>query len=328
MNRPALLTLALSFSIAIAAVHAAAPQPQLNAYLTQYIPQGVVNNATFYNQSIANSNYVIMLLGPDTYLVINTTASQDVILTNNTAITPVLGAFVTNSYYPNQTTLTGLNASLHSFIKSSNQTINECLSITGLRGYAYNTSCTLANECFSCQTVPICKKTLNAFGGPTGPFGIGIINFSDQVGLLNSNYSEYFSALSSLSSGNAQTDINQLSTTAANIKSLALNMPNNPIFPVAANFTGSYLTCLNTPPGGVTGSNVPASSGAPWYCFDVGYCYDGVKFNYTQIDGVVSTIHALQTKLSSENIATLAATSTQAAGSYVTPVITAGSRSF
>jgi hypothetical protein len=277
------------------------PSAGLNSYISTYLSNSSLSGATFYNQSVSGSNYVIVRLQNNTYLVIQNTSGTYTLLTNATAIQSVLTPLLTTSFYPNSTTLASLNTSMRTAERYGYANLSDCLVETGLNA----NTCTEANDCFACKTVPACSKVLNSFGGPDSTFGFGVLNFSQNYTRLNSSYTAYFSLLASINPTNAGTVISQLSTITANISHIYNVMGQNPIFP---------------PPSGQSFGSCNAGANPntqPWYCVAVGFC-STIPTDTAQISTLASMLSSLQKQLpSAAGIASISANSSTAATAYM-----------
>ena len=233
----------------------------LHAYLSTYIPNSTLQSASFYNMTLGKHTYAIMQLssGANRFIVTNTTNHYSVML-NAANISAVLSHFLLAKYYPNQSTLNYLNTSMRSYQNHSASPINDCRVETGVDRF----NCTIANECFSCRTIPICGTVITSLGGPGNSYSYafinGIMNFSSQYSQLNASYISYFSTLSSLSVSNVASSIQALSSAVSTISSISTAMPQNPIFPSPPGT--SYSSC---------GSYVLYwfSSGACWWAYEL-----------------------------------------------------------
>jgi hypothetical protein len=269
----------------------------LSAYLSTYVSNSVIYNSTFFNQQVSGQGYVVMQVSniSNNYLVILNQSPAYKIVTNTTTINNVLTPLLTGKFTLNQSTVTFLNLTMHEYQSFSAQNLTACEQETGIN---VNT-CTYANACFACQTVPVCKRVLSNFG-VNSPFGFGVINFSVNTNKLNTNYTNYYRTLSSINSQNAGTVAAQLSTIVSNITSISLTFNNNPVFPPPAGT--SYNSCYN---GG-------SLNNVPWYCNAVAFC-NSVPFNSSSLGAVrgrlstieqnlptASTISAISTNSSTE----------------------------
>ncbi len=281
----------------------------LHAYLSTYIPNSTLQSASFYNMTLGKHTYAIMQLssGANRFIVTNTTNHYSIML-NAANISVVLGQFLLAKYYPNQSTLNYLNTSMHSYQNHSASPINDCRVETGVDRF----NCTIANECFSCRTIPICGTVITSLGGPGNSYSYafinGIMNFSSQYSQLNASYISYFSTLSSLSVSNVASSIQALSSAVSTISSISTAMPQNPIFPSPPGT--SYSSC-----GSYNAKN------QPWYCVDIGIC-QYLNFNSILLSGIQSTVAQLMlSPLSSSGISSVSANSSSIANGYVSAVV-------
>ena len=309
-----LLPLLLVLSI-FAAVQLAQSAPtsttvnnSLGTFLSKYVPSATVSSSAFFSQSVGNSSYVVMKSASGKYLVINVTSGRYSILTNASQISTVLKPYLLAIYYPSQSVFTNLSASMHAYINQSSPPLSDCLIETGLNQY----TCTAANNCFSCQTVPNCKRVLSAAGGPNGVFALGIMNFSSHYSLLNQSYNGFLSDLSKLNESDFGSEIGSLSTFYRNISSLSAELPRNPIFPLPKNFSPSQFQ----------GCNAYITTEAPWYCVDLGYC-QYTTFNGVLLSSIGAQLNSLESlPLSDSAVLNTSKSSASYADSFVQPVIT------
>src|SRR5579864_19703 len=90
----------------------------LNSYLSTYIPNSVIANATFYyNQSLSGNTYTIMqLTGSNRYIIIQSVSSSNyAMITSPSIVSQVLTPFLYKKYYPNAQSLNSLNTSMRAF---------------------------------------------------------------------------------------------------------------------------------------------------------------------------------------------------------------------
>jgi hypothetical protein len=175
---------------------------------------------------------------------------------------------------------------------------------TGLHGGA---TCTYANYCASCGSVPVCREALSGTGGVTGPLGMGIMNFSAQYNQLNSSYNQYFSLLANITPSNINTNLAQMSSDLSTMGTVSAEMPNNPLFPLPAGFNPSQLSICPTY------TNMAA---APWYCSALGYCMS-VSFNSSALSQAQSLVSSLQNlPVSNTTIYKVSVNSSAAVNSY------------
>jgi len=276
-----------SFAAIIGHPSALPYSPQFYAFLHQYIPQSTINATVYYNQSVGSNTYVIMYFLNSDYLIVNTTGGTYSMVLNNSTAYNVLRPYTTVEYYPNSTTRGNLNAYMTSYQQTASPPIADCLTETGLnRGL----TCTEANSCQSCQTVPVCKDFLAAAGGVTSLGGVAIANFSTDYATLNSSYGAYFSALANITPNNTYSSLLFLQNVAQRVSNISTSLPHNPLFPVPQGFSPSnFASCTSY----VVGQ-------APWYCNSFGFC-KSLNFNSTTL----YSVQALLTSLLSQPISNM-----------------------
>ena len=278
----------------------------LGTFLSKYLPSATVSSSTFFAQGVGNASYVIMKSTGGKYLVVNVTSGRYNILTNASQISTVLKPYLLAIYYPSQSSLTNLSTSIHAYINQSRLPLTDCLIETGLNQY----TCTAANNCFSCQSVPNCKRVLNAAGGPTGVFASGIMNFSSHYSMLNQSYNGFLSGISSINESNFGSTIGALGAFYRNISSLSTELPHNPIFPLPKNFSPSQFQ----------GCNAYIPTEAPWYCVDLGYCRY-TSFNGILLSSIGSQLSAMESlPISDSGVLSASKASASYADSFVQPV--------
>jgi hypothetical protein len=279
--------------------------PNFNVFLSQYLNQSAITNATFYNQSVGSYSYIIMELSNGQIIVVNSTHGFSVVLNTSTAYS-ALHPYLLEKYYPNSTITAQLNRDLSSFQRTSNPPLNDCLVETGLS----TATCTIANACYSCLTVPNCNDAMLQTGGPTGVLGTAIVNFSQSYKQLNYSYSAYRAAVSNITVNNTYQDLLVLQDAIQNISAASSTMPHNPLFPLPQGFNPSTLAGCPAVP-------IPSS---PWYCKSLGYC-EYLNFNSTALYDMQAIVTNLLSKpVSNASIMAYAINSTIAAKAFVQPI--------
>ncbi len=242
------------------------------------------------------------------YFLINASSSPYSIVLNGTAIYRVVGSYTVNQSIAGYN-FTKLRNAMRSYIGSGASNLNFCLDITGL---STGLTCTLANYCSSCQAVPHCADALNAFGGPSQPFGLGIMQLGNLSTQLNSSLAAFYAATNGVNASNILQKRAQISAAYANISSATHSIPIDSVFPAPSNITSNMVAgCVNY-------VNV---SKAPWYCKMADYC-DAVNYNYTALAGVQLLINGLGSlSLSSVQLQAYAANVSARETSYIGPVL-------
>lgn len=256
----------------------------VSSLLSQYgVPSSVTSGLTTVNLTYAGGTYAALYQGEALYFLVNVTnANGYSFVTNATMIYNVIQPYSANAALQ-QANFTLLSKQMHAYQSSSASEINDCLLETGLSA---GETCTLANTCYSCQIVPVCRKVLTATGGANATFGLGIMQFENQTAQLTSSFSAFYSAVSGVNSGNAQAKMAQLGSSFSSISSITQSMYENPIFPPTANITADVVqNCVY----------YITSASAPWYCNAVGFC-ENLEYNYTLLNSLqvmVNRINAL-----------------------------------
>ena len=321
MGKTLLLMLTLSLLAAPVCANSAI-NPLLQAYLSTYIGNAVINGSTYYNQTVGSNSYIIMQVNSTEFtkfVIIDATSLKYSLVTSNAVAFNVLSPMLTSMFYPSEEVLDSLNTSMRLFTAQSDPGLNSCLFQTGLTYYMCDSSTPLLT-CMesSCAHVLMCGGTqkspasaLTQFGIPS-PFAYGVQNFSIAYLALNSSYNRYFSLLSGINTDNYQTNINGLISALASITSITSTIQNNPVFPPPSNITVSQATSICSgyiPPKG------------PWWCYAIGYC-EGTTFNSSTLTGLGSQLSALKAlPVSSAAIRSVAANSTALAYGYQNKVI-------
>ncbi len=273
-------------------------------YLLFYFPGSTINASVFFKYQNNTNSYIIMQLktSNQTYLLINTSNNKYKLILNNSQALSIFNAIFSKTNFVNQTDISKLKQQMNQFNNESNINISKCLYITGLTRHVYNTN-NISNYSQACSTVPGCRDTMEAYGGPVSPFGYGIMNFSKQYFNLNTSYLQYFSMLSSINNSNFAQKLGLLNSSLNNISAITQKMPQNPLFPLNKTIYSLLSTCQ---PG-----ELPLQS--QWYCNDIGYC-PAISFNYSLL---TSSHQIINNELSSKQIIpSLAATSVNLANTY------------
>lgn len=306
----------LAFSLlSVISVQPGAISQRLTIFLNQYISQATINNATFVNQSISNNTYIIMQITTGQTIVINSTKGFSLVLSNATAYA-ALRPYLLAKYTPNATTVNQLNSYLLSFQRTAAPPLADCLTETGLN----RNTCTVANSCYSCLTVPLCRCALlgsscppgisGPGGGVTGIFGTAIINFSQSYNELQNSYAAYHAVISNITPNNTYQDMLALQQAVKNISAISSALPQNPLFPLPQGFNPSTLASCPAVP-------LPSS---PWYCKSLGYC-EYLNFNQSALYNMQAEItNILSEPISNSSIMAFAETSTLSAKAFLQPV--------
>ena len=298
----------------------------LSAYLSNYIPNAVISNSTFFGNQILNGNsYIIMKLPKqNSYIVMANKSSSYTIITNATAINNVLTPFLAVNYRPSAATINYLNSTMRAYENYSNGNLSACLIATGIynlqtkSSYVCNVTITPASitTCLqnTCDTVPICgghlrspaQSELQAFGIPS-PFSNGVQNLSVMNNVLLNDYQSYFSLLSKINATNSGTTISKLSSIAANISAIAGSMNSNPVFPPPPNATINACN-INLPP-----TDQPPNCIANY----AQYC-GPIPFNSAAMSGITAALSAIRANLPTASaLMSISANSSATAKNYI-----------
>lgn len=259
--------------------------------------------------SHAGHSYVGLYSGSGLlYFLVNASSSPYSIVLNSTSIYQVVGNYTINKSIASYN-FTKLRDAMRSYIGSGASNLNFCLDITGL---STGLTCTLGNYCASCQAVPHCAQALNAFGGPSQPFGLGIMQLGNLSVQLNSSVASFYAATNGVNSSNILQKRAQISAAYANISSVTHSIPIDSVFPAPSNVTSNMVAgCVNY-------ANV---SRAPWYCKMADYC-DAVSYNYTALAGVQLLMNGLGSlSLSGAQLQAYSANVSARETGYIGPVL-------
>ncbi|MEM3482786.1 MAG: hypothetical protein QW091_01095 [Candidatus Micrarchaeaceae archaeon] len=279
---------------------------QLNTLLVRYnVSPSLIASLKLVYINYSGVEYAVLYNNTVPYFIVNT--SSDSFVLNATSIYDII------RNYTMENALAGINFSklntqMNKYQSSSSGPINDCLHETGLDT---GLTCTLANNCDSCQVVPVCKDVLDNTSGPSGVVGLGIIKFENQYSVLNSSYNAFYSLLHGINSTNALLRIAGLESAFYNISNISSTLYQNPIFP-PTNVTPNMLaTCIN----------YPTLTNAPWYCSAVGFC-EQLTYNASLLNTMQNEINAInRSPLSNQQVYALAQKAGAIQLSYVYPVL-------
>jgi hypothetical protein len=263
------------------------------------------------------ANYTLLYLHGNPYLLANDT-NGTLVFSSNTAYA-VAGNYLTTNAL-NSPYIHEAYVQMQNYEASSASSINDCVYETGLAGTTGGNTCTDANYCASCGTIPICKKALLKTGGPTGILGQGIMQFEAQYSNLTSDYATFYSSTEYINSSNAQSSITNMNNAFLGIKAITEKIYQNPIFPPTANLTASSYSQCNIPGNIGLSSNLSSSSG-PWYCNAVGFCA-ATTYNYSALNSISSLLSRIASlPISNAAVTTIAGNLSNTAYSYYKPIL-------
>ncbi len=320
----AVLLLAFSGVTLAASGKVILPTNTLGGFLAQYVPLGIVINSTFVNQSYGSYTYTIMQINGSnsTILLVNTTNNAFSFVLNSSTAYDVLLPYYSAKYYPQNSTIDNLSASIQSYRAQSMSALQSCLDITGFSNYVCppnsNTTSCLS---ITCQRVPICWDTMQGktpggkyTGIPLGFFG-GLMNFSANYYEFNSTYNQYLSLSEGIDLQDIGTSLPQMQNLLSSLSYYSHQIVDNPIMPEPSNLSVSFLTNACSPYLG--------SSGGPYYCYSIGLCPDP-NFNYTVLNSTESQINGLLTlPISSSSAQNASSQAVINAESFYEPIISA-----
>ncbi len=238
------------------------------------------------NLQLNGSSYTLLYLHGSPYLLANDTNGTLVFSSN--IVYAVAGNYLESNAL-NSPYLKEASALMHNYQNSSSSSITDCLHETGLVSPLGTNTCTIANNCQSCSTVPVCKKVLVNTGGPTQSFGLGIMQFEAQYANMTSDYAQFYSSVEYINASNAQSSITNMNSAFNGIKGITKKIDQNPIFPPSSNLTASSFSACGLPQNLGVNINVSASTGSPWYCNAVGFCAF-TTYNYSALSSISSML--------------------------------------
>ncbi len=247
------------------------------------------------------------------YFLVNASSTPYSIVLNTTSIYGIIRNYTIKQSLASYN-FTLLRASMQDYLGSGAASYNACLSETGLKS---GLTCTLANGCEACQAVPGCSHALSAFGGPSQPFGLGIIQLGSLSAELNSSTAAFYSAINGINASNAQQKIAQINAAYSNISSVTRTLPTDSVFPTPSNVTNSEIAgCINY-------ANVNV---APWYCSMSDYCA-ATNYSYTDLSGMQLMINGMGAiPVSSNQLLSYAANVSTKENVYIGPVLSSQRR--
>ena len=264
------------------------------------------------------ANYTLFYLHGNPYLLANDT-NGTLVFSSNTAYAVAGNYLVSNAL--NSPYIHDAYVQMQNYEASSASSINDCVQETGLAaGSTGANTCTNANYCASCGTIPVCKKVLSGTGGPLGPFGQGIMEFEAQYSNLTSDYATFYSSTEYINASNAQTSITSMNSAFSGIKAITEKIYQNPIFPPTANLTASSYAQCNIPGNIGLNSNLASNSG-PWYCNAVGFC-GATTYNYSALNSISSILSNISSlPISNAAVTAIAGNLSNTAYSYYKPIL-------
>lgn len=269
----------------------------LSTFLSSFNVSSSVQSAlTYTNISYNGGTYLLAYYNSAPYFLLNSTSGYSFVL-STTAIAPIITSTIVQSSL-SQINTTYLSNSMAAYNQSSAKPLLDCITETGLN--QPNASCTSANFCESCRTVPVCSQVLSNVGYGS-PFQTGIGMLQANYSALISNLNVYNTALSELQSpSTAQQGLALLQSSFNNISTITQNMYQNPVFPPPQN--ANFGVCANY--GAVTGTFNPKSSN--WFCAALGFC-QFLTYNYTKLNNIQSYITRVNSlPMSSAQISSIA----------------------
>lgn len=283
---------------------ASTPSSSMSAFLSTYLSNASISSYNYYNVSLSGSSYVVAVAPSQSYVVINTTSKPYSLMTNGTAIDPILTSYF--AQYENLSAVSYLNTAMKKYVSNAAANLSDCVQETASNPPLTNN---FTNAINACASVPHCgyqpnTGLLGTFGvsPPGSVVGIALQNFSIEYGIYNISITSYFNIVQHINESNAGSQLSKLGTDVSNLSSVATSLSENPLFPPPQN--------LNV--GECTGSGLATEQ--PWYCVAIGYC-EPIAFNGTQL----SSIKGVQQQLAA-TIPTPASISSYSSASAATSV--------
>lgn len=304
----------LILALALVGQASAYSRANLNGLLASYnVTSTTINSLHAVNLTYSGHEYVALYYNTNMQFLVNVSNSSIyTLVTNTTEINTISKATIVSMALAS-VNLTQLESQMKSYNQSSASTIADCAYETGLSSGQY--SCTLQNGCQSCFTVPVCNKAMGQTGGPTGPIGVGVMEFEGQYLNLTSGFSTFLSAVASINASNSNSEAPLITSSFASLYNLTQNIAMNPLFPPPA--TADYSLCSSA---GQLSSNT--STSGPWYCNAVGFC-GFLTYNYTLLDDMQVTVNRMKLlPLTDSQVLAVAANVSANEESYIIPTTT------
>ncbi len=275
------------------------------------IPNSLLGAATFINITYSGTVYTLVNVSGTPYFLVNTTGAGSFVLDANT-VADIIGPSILSAS-SSKINFSTVSYDMSEYINSSASSINDCVVETGIS----TSTCTLANGCSSCTAVPVCNKVLVQTGGPTEPFGEGVIIFEQQYIQLESNISLFNAYAGGSAGANLSVRAQKISAAVANISKLTQSIGHNPLFPPPA--SADFASC--SPAGSIT-FNLSSESGS-WYCNAVGYC-GFTTYNSTMLSKIQVLVNSINSQLPSQSaVSAMAGKIVAYENTYITPAIAA-----
>lgn len=305
--RASCLIATVTIAMLIAGAYAATPSASLQGFLSGYMSNGTISQFSFYNITLNGSSYVVgAAANQSTYLAIGKQGGKYSLMTNASQINPVMQAYF--NQYENLSEVSYLNTAMKRFQSQAAPPISDCITETNANPPLTDN---FTNAINACASIPHCGYgpigLLGAFGAapPYSVAGIGLQNFSVEVGTYNTSINSYFKLVQGINVSNAGTKLAAMGTDISNITAVEQEMTRNPLFPPPYNVTASECN----------GSGLPVNQ--PWFCVQIGYC-ESLSFNNTLLDSISSTQQQLESIIPSKaKIATYSSDSASTDAHYL-----------
>ena len=262
---------------------AAGANAQMNGYMSQFLPQSVINSSTVINQSVGSNTYSMYEIKGNTFVIVNTTNAPDhySVVTSNSSIRSIISSYIFSKYYSNGL-FDNLTSNVNTFVKYANPGFASCLSI------------------------------LDSSNNSSAIVVHGIDNFTQQYDSYRSHYNSYDSLAANISTSNVASSYPSLISDALGTIAVKAGLNHSTVLPPPAGFNFSlYRIC----------SPLQVFNTSPWYCQEAALC-SRPNFNQGAIDNITSQVAYLQAlPLSNISITKIAGNSSSATYTYVQPVI-------
>ncbi len=301
------LTFALLFAVAIIpGMLGAYSMKGVDSLLSGYsVPNSLVSSLSPVNLTLAGSSYVALYKGGALYFLVNVTRGNYSLVTNASSIYSVIRNRTISAALA-QANPSALSAQMKRYQASSAQPLGDCLFETGL---SQGATCTMQNNCASCQSIPVCFAAMFNNSEILEP---AIQTFASQYAWMNQSFNEFYSAANSLSAGNANAKIPIMNAAFLNITNLTENIYQNALFSPPSNFTSTSFSSCNY---------AANPSTLPWYCVAIGFCMNPT-YNYTKLAYINSGLSALGAlPISNNQVLAIATNTSSTENGYVATII-------
>ena len=108
---------------------AAGANAQMNGYLSQFLPQSVINSSTVINQSVGSNTYSMYEIKGNTFVIVNTTNAPNhySVVLSNASIHSIISSYIFGKYYSNGL-FNNLTTYVDKFTAAANHGFASCIS--------------------------------------------------------------------------------------------------------------------------------------------------------------------------------------------------------